>query len=288
MNAQAPKAKTKVMLRRSHTFTSARLQKRRRKIIIGKVVAALLCAGGLWGLVFWLSGLPAITIRDVQIQGAVSVSSTELASTTAQFLKGRYFFTVPKANIFFYPKNAIERNLLQAFPMLERATLRFKNFHTIGITVVERMPRALWCAESESAGKSKENCYVLQDTGLIFAEASSTPASFIRFYKTLSAQNPIGQEYESPIRFRALLQFADDVNALGLSVRAFRERPDTDVQVEIVGGGRLVVGRDADLVAAAANLHTIVSDPGFGGAEGFKELDYLDLRFGNKIFYRLK
>lgn len=294
------------MFRRSRTFTSARLQKRRRKVIIGKIVAALFCAGGLWAVAFWLSGLPAITIRGIEVGGNVSLSAQDIASRTEHFLVGRYFFTVPRANIFFYPKAAVTKNILESFPRVENADIRFKNFHTISITIAEREAAALWCqalnVQGTPSGKHFEECYLMDKDGFLFDAFNPEPPSrdaetlavsnhypaVIKFYGGLSAANPVGHSYETAERFHSLLAFAQNIGQIGVAVLAFRERSDKDLEVEVLGGARLVLGRDANLVSVAANLETIVSDPSFGGTEGFKKVDYVDLRFGNKVFYRLK
>ena len=83
------------MFHRTHTLKSTRLKERRRKIIVGKAVLAFLSVLGLLGLVFWLAGLPAITIRTIEVSGTVSVSSSNVARSTEKFFSGHYFFYFP-------------------------------------------------------------------------------------------------------------------------------------------------------------------------------------------------
>jgi hypothetical protein len=48
------------------------------------------------------------------------------------------------------------------------------------------------------------------------------------------------------------------------------------------------VGQDAVFPTVISNLQAIISDPDMGGIEGFKKVDYVDMRFGNKVFYKRK
>lgn len=296
------------MLGRSHTLKSARLKERRRKIVIGKIVLGCISAGGLWGLVFWLAGLPVIIIRGVEVWGTVSVSSEAIAASAEKFLSGRYLFTVPRANIFFYPKELITKNILESYPRVEKAEVRFKNFNTIHVAIVERETAALWCRSlavpEVRLGEKWNDCFLMDAGGFIFDRfdpndpsspdvmkfmTSDRSPAYVKFYGSLSiTTDPVRQTYASAKRFQELLIFSNDVATLGVTVLAFRERHDGDLDVELLEGGRLVLSSEPDVASVVSNLQSVISEPDFGGADGLKKVDYIDMRFGNKVFYKLK
>ena len=285
------------MLGRTHNFKSARLQARRRKRIIGSTVLIVFCLASLWGLLFWLSGLQAITIQNIEVAGTTSVSPTDITTVAENFLAGRYFFTVPRNNILFYPKVAIEKSILKSYPQVKQVAVSFKNFHTIGISVAERHAVAWWCQNYVASSVVKgagENCFLVDGSGLIFApspEVASTSPQFIKFYSALPKENPIGQSYLStstPASFDRFLGFAKNLNTLGFTVSLFRERPDTDFEAQFSGGQSIIFARDADFASVFNNFQTIVSDPNFASANTFSTIDYIDLRYGNKVFYKTK
>ncbi len=281
------------MLGRTHNLKSARLRLRRRKAFIGRVVLTTFYLAGLWGSIFLLSGLGAVTIRNIEVAGTVSVSPQEIATTAQQFLTGRYFFTVPRASIFFYPKDAIVESILRSFPRAERIAVGFKNFHTIGISITEHQAAALWCqGEALTSAKSGgEVCFLLDSNGFIFAPFSplgGEASKFMKFYSASPKENPIKQTYSSTEYFHSLLGFAKDLASIGFSVSLFRERPDADFEVQLLGGQRLIFGRDANFASIINNFQTIVSDPSFSGTSGLSKVDYIDLRYGNKVFYKTK
>lgn len=276
---------------RSHTLKSARLKERRRKVFIGRIVVTVFCVSVLWGLVFWLSNLPTVTISDIVVSGNISVQSQDIVAEAQKSLTGRYFFTVPKASIFFYPKGAILKDVNDLFPRIASAEIGWKNFHTIEIKVSERVPAALWCETPAPESTMGAGCFYLDSTAFIFAPetiSSSTPEAFIKFYGPLSSSTPIGQTYHSADYLKNHMNFANNLSLAGFSVISFTERINGVSETMLSGGQRLIFADDTDLSIALGNFESLVSNPAFKSAGTFAKLDYIDLRFGNKLFYRLK
>jgi hypothetical protein len=126
---------------------------------------------------------------------------------------------------------------------------------------------------------------------LIFAsstETSAGPSKFIKFFGKLSEENPIGRNFLSAIRLAALFKFSENIRSVGFEVAKFIERSDGAMEAALSDGGRLIFVDDTDLDMAVLNLQAIVGDPGLKASNIFDRLDYIDLRFGNKVYYKLK
>jgi len=288
------------MLGNSRTLKSARLRGKQRKVVIGRIVTVIILACVYWGLAFWLSGMPQFTVQDIEAIGNSSVSSSEIASAAGTFLKGRYYLTIAKSNILFYPKRAIQKHLYDFYPRIEKVSIGLKDFHSMAISITERQPKALWCktavlnsseivaGEPVAAGPE---CFAFDKSGLIFAsstETSAGPSKFIKFFGKLSEENPIGRNFLSAIRLAALFKFSENIRAVGFEVAKFIERSDGAMEAALSDGGRLIFVDDTDLDMAVLNLQAIVGDPGLKASNIFDRLDYIDLRFGNKVYYKLK
>ncbi|MES2087441.1 MAG: hypothetical protein V4467_00415 [Patescibacteria group bacterium] len=268
---------------RTYNLKSARLKAKRRKVIIGRIILAVFFFGGLWGSVYYLSGLNFITISDVEVVGATSLATADIASTTEGFLQGRYFFTIPKSNIFFYPAKKIESTILDSYSQVAHVGVSYKNSHAITVSVIERSPKALWCQ-----GKP-EQCYFLDDTGLIFSpfyQMEDTSLEFITFYSAEEKAEPMKLQYVSPDYFKKLLDFAEQLSSAGFKVTAFRERPDLDFEADFSGGQKIIFARDADFSLVLKNFQTLLVSSEFSDGKVFKNVEYVDLRFGNKVYYK--
>jgi len=282
------------MLGRSNTLKSARLRGRRRKAVIGKAVIVFCVVIVLWALVFWLSGLSQVTVKSVEVEGNASMSSSAIASTTVGFLSGRYYFTVAKSNAFFYPKETIENYIYTSFPQIEKASVGLKNFQTLKISITERQPKALLCKsvslEIISSGE-KDSCFIFDSKGFIFAsstELGSASPKMIKFWSKLPQGEPIGQQFLSGERLGELFELTKNVSAFGFAITDFRDREDGAKEAVLSAGERLIFSDDTDLKAAIANFQAIIGDQVLGVSNIFSKLDYIDLRFGNKVYYKLK
>jgi hypothetical protein len=66
------------------------------------------------------------------------------------------------------------------------------------------------------------------------------------------------------------------------------EKTPVDFEGLFEKGQRVLFSRDTDLIKAIDNLKTIIESKEFGGPQAFQKIDYIDMRFGNKIFYKSK
>src|SRR3989338_1853287 len=233
------------MLLRSKSFKSKKLQKRRRKIIIGRIIFFIVLILSFWGFLFTVTAIPAINISEITVSGAETLASSDLTLLAKETLFGRYYFTIPRSNIFFYPRVRIRNVLSDSFPRLSEVSVNFKNFHGIKISVGERLPVARFCrlTTEEIEIKHTESCFFLDGSGFSFAGAplsGSTTEQLIKFYGIFSVDNTISMTFFSSGGFNKFLDFSDKLRDLNLPVLAFQKRPDESFDAVIKGGLRLI------------------------------------------------
>ncbi len=263
-----------------------RRRKRRIILLLSVPVLLLICIGG----VALLSRLSAVTIQSVNVEGASVLSEEELISAVEEKITGNYFLLFPKRNIFLYPRDEIALYLREVFPRLKSAKLSFEDFKTLLLTVEERKPYALWCGvkTTEESGV-QEQCSFLDETGFVFTKAPEfTGEVYLRYYGPLTAVTPreAGQ-FLSAAEFERLDAFLAALRPLSLSVTGAELLEEGDVAVYLVGGGRFFIKLSSDYAATVENLELSLASDAFRG-KTISELDYLDLRFGNRVFFRFK
>jgi hypothetical protein len=279
---------------RTHNLKSARLVAKRRKILVGKLLITLVSVGLIWWLLFYVSHLKTFLIDNVEVSGNVTLSQTEIQGLASGFLTGDYFFTFPKSGIFFYPKKEIADRIINTYPVIKDLDIKFKSFHEISILINERKVEYLFCQNDlEVSGKQEksESCYALDSSGFNFAkysEVSTTTSSFIKFYPKDNIDNPVGKNYFSEIFFSKLAVFVKALSDNGMQLSRISEKTPVDFEGLFEKGQRVLFSRDTDLIKAIDNLKTIIESKEFGGPQAFQKIDYIDMRFGNKIFYKSK
>ncbi len=258
-----------------------KVRKRRRRIIVALawIVSA---AAALYGI-HWVSYLPQYTIQDVEIQGTVSLTREDILGRIDGFFASKGTFISPRS-IFWHDEAGIERMLESDILHIADARVSRDGFMatTLSVALDERVPFARWCATDAS-------CYVIDKTGFIFApyDASSTvalePVSFTGGVS--DPGNPLGHSVAAA-RFPAILSFIAALGQAGYPAASADIDADGNLAFALAAGFTIYVSPGADPVALIRDLRLILGSEALRDHVG--ELEYVDLRFGNRVFYKLK
>jgi len=262
-------------------------RRKQRRIRIAIFVAGLLVllVGGVAGA----SWIPAVRISEVRVQGVQVASVKEVAQFVADELKGRTMLVFPKNSIFLYPKDIIAEKLQTTFPVLHSARIRAQvpsSFHTITVSVAEREPQALWCGET-----TEEACAFVDSGGIVYARAPEfSDAVYARYMgpvEYLEEDGAYPKQFLTPQKFMALSAL---VKALGNEVGPIDRvvvSAEEDVKLLFVNGFYILFSA-LDDGGDVFERFTIArgSEPLKG--RSLSDFLYLDLRFGDKLYYKLK
>jgi cell division septal protein FtsQ len=261
------------------------LRARRRRARLAWIVGALiLCAALVYG-VHWVSYLPFLNIASIEVSGAHDIP-TELVRTYADSVihDGSYHF-LSRSNIFLYPKQALARDIVADFPGIHAAEVSRDGVFSqrLSIRIEERQPFAQWC--------EGESCFVLDDGGYIYSslDASSTaplPNAYIFSGPLASSTPPIGQTFipghmPGVVALLTILQ-----QQTGLVPQTISVADEQDFTIHFVSGFDLKASFGADAATLARNLRLVLGSDALAGKED--QVEYIDLRFGDRVFYKLK
>lgn len=261
----------------------ARRKRRRRKAVFIFSFAGLLV---LSGALVWLSHVEFLRISDVQVSGNQTLASSSVVSFVEERLQGTYGGVFPKNNILLYPQDTIAAELAARYPVLKNVEVAAQDFHTIRVSLVEREPKALWCGVVPA---SPEPCFFIDDEGLIYAQAPqfSEPV-YARYFGVLMGSG-LPKRYLSQTQFRGLFALVD----------ALAQKESTlhiaHIAVDAEGDVRVAFEKDFTLIFSLQDeggdifeRYTLArgSEP-FAGRD-FSEFEYLDLRFGDKLYYKVR
>lgn len=233
-----------------------------------------------------LSHAPFMRVAAVEIRGGKTVAAEALESKARDVLSGAYFYLVPRDNIFLYPKEELSAALLNAYPTLRGVEVRAENFTTIAVEAEDREPRALWCGEST---ERPELCLLLDEDGTAYTSApdfSDNP--YVRYYGSLNEED-LPAPFLSPESFRALSALVDALaqaqHPLGVEGVAVDEVDDARLRFE--NGFMLLFALKDDGGDVFERFSLALTAEPFNGRT-LDDFEYLDLRFGDKLYYKLK
>lgn len=245
---------------------------------------AMVSLGGaalLFAVVVGLSYLPFLQIRGVEVSGTKTLATSTVAGYIRERIAGSYLLVIPKRNIFIYPKRALADGLLKRFPELRAADVHASNFHAIAADVVEREPKALWCQGS--------SCYLMDQGGVVYAYAPAGSAGSFVSYSGRTEGASLPRQYLTPEKFESLFALVDAISQKvpDTPVAAVSIDAQNDAEATLSNGFALkfAVG---DAGGDVFERFTLALASGPFAEHALGDFEYLDLRFGDKLYYRLK
>ena len=248
-----------------------------------------------------VTNLTVFKISDVRISGTRVINASELSQTIQQGLSGRRFLFFPRRNAWLYPEMEIREQIAKKFINADKLSFSLSsNFDhpVLSLEVKERIPAIRWCREG-----APTECYLSDGQGLIFASAPEfSPHVFFTIIQSLAA-NPLGTK---PLVLDKLAQLLDSRRDLEMSLPRNIFGGFVIYQLESLGVNdysftvgnifntedkfKILVNSDGDLGIAARNALTALSSPALVEelTKNNRSLEYLDLRFAPKVFYKFR
>ena len=284
-------------MKRRNVFNSPhllKLKRKRRQLALGKLVIGGFSIAIIIGGLIYIARIPELNIAEVQAQGSHAADSAEVERRVNEILREYYFGLFPKSNVLIYPKGEIEDFLFREYKGFKIVTFELKQKGVLGINITEREGKYTWCGEQPPKSGEVEKCYFLDDTGYIFEEAPYFSGEvYFKFYGGKYGEHPAGNYYERQI-FPFLLRFQKDLVKFSLNTAGMALEEGGDIAFffsspKIISESpKILVKRDSNFEEIAENLHTAVNTEPLKTQlkKNFAKLEYIDLRFGNKVYYK--
>lgn len=256
--------------------TSAVLErkKKRQRIMVGILFVLIL---SVCGALVASTHLPSLTIRAVTIEGADGIRP-DVEKLVDAFIARERSRILARANLLLFPETSLEQTLLDTFPRLERVDVRVSYLinPALAVTLAERKPAYMWCGDS---------CFVMDASGFVFGFVQDYPGMQYPAFKGVFDQNatPIGNTFAPDI----LPDAARAYEALGKAGYAvIYARVAGDEVVYRLAEGFEVRSVASRLPELKATVSLALASEALRGKRS--ELEYVDVRFKNRVYYRFK
>ena len=106
----------------------------------------------------------------------------------------------------------------------------------------------------------------------------------------MAGATPIGNYYiSSSTQFEEITDFVKKIKQLGLGPQYIVAKAGEEFSLVISGDGEIYFDMKEPLSKAEQNLEALLRIPELAkNIAGIMPVDYIDLRYGNKLFYKLK
>jgi len=260
--------------------------RKKRRILYVKMALLVLLVSAVVGGLSYVSHRDTLRVNEVVIEGGEVVDERALRNLIMSKLSGKYLFLFPKDNAFLYSRSGLEAAALQSFKRLKTVEVSTDGLQTVVLSVSEREPTALWCGENRPWGEISTACYFMDEEGYIYAESPGfTGDAYRRFYGPLASGEPVGQAFIESVRFREFLNFFSELEKEEVFASELVILGDGEYELYLEDGTRIVFSDAQTLTRVYDNLLSVLS------SEELKDrvplnLEYIDLRFGNKVYYK--
>ncbi|TSC70417.1 MAG: Uncharacterized protein CEO12_351 [Parcubacteria group bacterium Gr01-1014_46] len=289
-----------------------RKKRKLRRIKYGVFIFLIvLIIGGL----SFASYRPEVRIDEVVLSGGLLVTEKEVREEALGFMDDSYFWLFPKNSSFLYPRSDLEKYLMERFKRIETIKISLEGLDKMIVEITERKPVAIWCRDivkkeapqilpvtvdasttptlpalEEKVVSIPSSCYFIDLHSTIFAEAPDFSGdAYFKYYGLVEKENPIGQKYiASSTQFREINNFIEAVKKLSIKPLYLKAKGEDEFSLVLYGGGEVYFDVKKSLSLAYTNLETLLKSPELSSRGGYLPVDYIDLRYGNKLFYKLR
>ena len=235
-------------------------------------------------------------IEQIQVEGTNESDRNKLLLFTQEKLKGNYLFMYARENSYLFPKREIEEGILHEFPRLKNVRVSRIDYHTLSLPVAERAHFALWCGEEFLSAHILEDCWFIDNTGFVFEHAPTFSTGV--YFEVYGALERAGED--TPLRavlprgrFNLALSFMQELQKEHISLLRIFIKPEEEYGVVVNSSEHNPYLRDTEILFKEGqdssmlikNLLAALPVQFPIGSVLKKKLLYIDLRFGNKIYF---
>jgi len=241
---------------------------------LGLSLLVLLVGCALW----YGTRVTALTITTVTATGGETISTAVVIAAVEDKLKGEYIGLVPRRFAWAYPEEEILASL-STIARLKNPQLRRVGGTELKVEFEEYFPHALWCTD-----RGGKECYFIDDTGYAFSPAPQLQGGALARFMTIGTAPEVGVQMIPPADLEAIEVLRTEVSRdLSLPIAYVETDIMRDIFMGVAGGGEIKATLRLTPQETFENLRAVLSAPEFSDlAPG--NFQYIDLRFGNKVF----
>lgn len=275
-----------MLSRRSRTLQSPKYLQKKRKKSIFTAFLGVICFGICLLVIVLLLRLPFLQITTVKLEKPGTLPATELEQKALSVTEGAYLYFIPRSSSFFYPKKEIEKTIMENYGKIETMRVVRKSFSTLEITMTERIPEAVVCEGFREEDEIDE-CFFVDKEGYVYTQSPGFSDGVYSRYYVNSDSNKlvIGTGFIEPEKFKELQGFVRGVRAGGISTLGILIGEDGSYELYV---------KNKDLTTAVVYFDERTPfEATMSNLLAFWDnkkanYNYINLRFGNNVFYSLK
>lgn len=253
----------------------------------GKFLYALILSAFFGAIVYSIFFSQFLAVTKIEVSGMENLDPAEIRKIVETDIAGSFLNFIPRNNILLASKKSIKKNILEKFKYAEKVEIKKEFPGSINVTIKERKFNFVLC--------SSEKCYVIDSRGIAFTEAdfstneleeNSLPVLYDDGNKSFAFGEVIfEQEY-----INYLLGIKEKIKSeLGIDMERELRTPQIasgDIRAKTAEGWQIYFDKSIPLDKEIGMLKIVLANKIDQNKR--TELEYIDLRTENKVYYKFK
>jgi hypothetical protein len=213
-------------------------------------------------------------------------------------LFGNYIKILPKSNIVIFPKQDIASTTKSLFKEIETISIHRSGISSISIDIKEKTPIAILCDGFE--GDNDIKCFLIDFDGFAYKQVQNTNYSNLNKYYTtaLTDSDILGKKFLEPSKLKEFDDFIKGISKIGIIPMGILINDGGQYEMYIEDTLHQTKNASSTPVTIYMNDKISLSKILYNfqvfwknyqnTVKNSKPFDYIDMRFGNTVFYATK
>lgn len=217
-----------------------------------------------------------LQVKNFEVVGAETLQPEVIKNVALGVASGTRLFLIPKSNIILLDKGELAAALISQFPRLEKVDVNKQLFgESIKLSLTERKADFLWCS-------SQNECFSMTKDGLVF-ERAENPGDKIIFTGILEG-DPLMKNFADQERMKNYSKMIEIFGNAGFEISSINIESNDKMTTKTSIGDMIFSPGETDFSTAVQNTILLISE--MINKKSSVRFQYIDARFGNKIFYK--
>ncbi len=237
-------------------------------------VLVLIIFGGIFYLAYFCS---IFQIKDIKISGNQKIQTQDIENLIKEKINKKLLF-FPTKSIFLVNSNEIVRSLSEKFIQADSLILKRRLPTTLIVEIQERMPLGVWC--------QGENCFYIDREGIIFEE-NPQETEFIIKSEEQKTQAFLGEKVIKKNILESIFEIQRKLKEnLKVNIKEIIVLEKEKISAKTSEGWGIYFDPTGDIDWQLTKLSLVLEKE--IPPERRKDLEYVDLRFGNFAPYKYR
>lgn len=253
----------------------------------GKFLYALIFLIFIGAVVYSIFFSQFLAVAKIEVSGTENLNPAEIRKIAEDEITGNFLSFIPRNNILLVGKKSIEKNILEKYKYAKKVEIKKDFPDSLSITVEERKFNLVLCGGGE--------CFVIGGDGAAFTKAD--------FEKNEIGENTLPVLYDDGnknfslgevVFERDYMDYLSGIkekikNELGIEMDRESRTPQIasgDIRAKTAEGWQIYFDKSIPLDKEISMLKIVLENKIDQSQRG--ELEYIDLRMENKVYYKFR